>query len=40
MGYAAGKDIHRRLGTKIDNLTFRTTWNETFHALLIELYVL
>ena len=38
MGHAAGKDIYRRLGLKIDSLTFRTPWNETFHALLKELY--
>ena len=38
MGHASGKDIYRRLGTKLDNLTFRTPWNETFHALLKELY--
>jgi len=38
MGHAAGKDIHRRLGAKIDNLTFRAPWNETFHAILKELY--
>jgi hypothetical protein len=38
MGHAAGKDIHRRLGAKIDNLTYRTPWNETFHAILKELY--
>jgi hypothetical protein len=38
MGHAAGKDIYRRLGEKVDNLTFRTPWNETFHAILRELY--
>jgi hypothetical protein len=38
MGHAAGKDIHRRLGAKIDSLTFRAPWNETFHAILKELY--
>ena len=38
MGHSAGKDIHRRLGAKIDNLTFRAPWNETFHAILKELY--
>lgn len=38
MGHAAGKDIYRRLGVKIDSLTFRAPWNETFHALLKELY--
>lgn len=38
MGHVAGKDIYRRLGAQIDNLPFRTPWNETFHALLKELY--
>jgi Pyruvate/2-oxoacid:ferredoxin oxidoreductase delta subunit len=38
MGHAVGKDIYRKLGDKIDNLSFRTPWNETFHALLKELY--
>ena len=37
MGHAAGKDVYRRLGIKIDSLTFRAPWNETFHALLKEL---
>jgi Pyruvate/2-oxoacid:ferredoxin oxidoreductase delta subunit len=40
MGHGAGKDIYRRLGVTIDNLTFRTPWSETFHALLKELYAL
>ena len=38
MGHAVGKDIYRELGEKIDNLSFRAPWNETFHALLRELY--
>jgi len=38
MGHISGKDIYRTLGTKIDSLTFRAPWNETFHALLRELY--
>jgi len=38
MGHAVGNDIYRKLGVKIDNLSFRTPWNETFHALLKELY--
>lgn len=38
MGHAVGKDIYRTLGGKIDNLTFRTPWNEAFHAILKELY--
>lgn len=40
MGHAAGKDIYRRLGEKIDNHSFRAPWNETFHSLLKELYAL
>ena len=38
MGHAAGKDTYRRLGCAIDNLTFRAPWNETFRAILEELY--
>ena len=38
MGHAVGNDIYRKLGAKIDNLTYRAPWNETFHALLKELY--
>ena len=38
MGHTIGKDIYRRLGKKIDNLTMRAPWNETFHAVLKELY--
>jgi Pyruvate/2-oxoacid:ferredoxin oxidoreductase delta subunit len=38
MGHLAGKDIYRKLGTKIDNLTMRAPWNDTFHAILKELY--
>ncbi len=38
MGHVVKKDIYRKLGAKIDNLTFRTPWNETFHSLLKELY--
>jgi Pyruvate/2-oxoacid:ferredoxin oxidoreductase delta subunit len=38
MGHLVGKDVYRRLGKKIDNLTMRAPWNETFHALLKELY--
>jgi ferredoxin len=30
--------IYRSLGKKIDNLTVRTPWNETFHSILKELY--
>ncbi len=38
MGHLVGKDIYRNLGKKIDNLSVRTPWNETFHAILRELY--
>jgi ferredoxin len=38
MGHLVGKDIYRRLGKKIDGLTIRAPWNETFHAILKELY--
>ena len=38
MGHMVGKDIYRKLGKKIDNLTMRTPWNETFHSILKELY--
>lgn len=31
-------DAYRRLGRKIDGLTARTPWNESFHAILKELY--
>jgi ferredoxin len=38
MGHLAGKDLYHKLGAAIDGLTFRAPWNETFHALLKELY--
>lgn len=38
MGHTTGKDIYRRLGRKIDNLTARAPWNETLHGILKELY--
>ena len=38
MGHLVGKDLYRQLGTKIDGLTARAPWNETFHAILKELY--
>ena len=31
-------DVYRALGEKIDNLTARAPWNETFHSILKELY--
>jgi len=38
MGHLVGKDVYRALGKKIDGLTLRAPWNDTFHALLKELY--
>ena len=38
MGHADGKEIFRRLGTKIDNLPLRAPWNEAFYELLKSLY--
>jgi ferredoxin len=31
-------NVYRALGKKIDDLTVRTPWNETFHSILKELY--
>ena len=39
MGHLVGKDVYRRLGKKVDNLTMRAPWNETLHAILKELYL-
>jgi Pyruvate/2-oxoacid:ferredoxin oxidoreductase delta subunit len=38
MGHLVGKDLYRKLGKKIDGLTARTPWNETFYTILKELY--
>lgn len=38
MAHLAGKDLYRELGGKIDGLSTRAPWNETFRALLQELY--
>ncbi len=38
MGHLVGKDIYRNLGRKIDSLNVRVPWNETFYAILKELY--
>ena len=38
MGHLAAKDIYARLGNKIDNLHVRAPVNETFYAILKELY--
>jgi ferredoxin len=38
MGHAAGKDIYRKLGKKVDNLTVRAPWNDALYNLLKKLY--
>jgi len=38
MGHLVGKDLYRALGRKIDGLEARTPWNQTFYAILRELY--
>ena len=38
MGHLAGKALYRKLGKKIDGLTWRAPWNETLRAILKELY--
>ncbi len=38
MGHIVGKDLYRRLGKKIDGLTMRAPWDDTFYAILKELY--
>ena len=38
MGKSMESDVYQRLGKKIDGLTIRTPWNETFHSILKELY--
>jgi ferredoxin len=38
MGHLAGKDVFRQLGEKIDGLTLRAPWSETFRKILEELY--
>lgn len=38
MGHVVGKDVYRKLGKKVDNLTVRTPWNDTLYAILKELY--
>ena len=38
MGHLVGKDLYRRLGKKINGLTIRAPWNETFYAIMKELY--
>src|SRR5450759_4219296 len=38
MGHLVGKDIFRKLGSKIDWLETRVPWNDKLHAILKELY--
>ncbi|MCJ7784493.1 MAG: 4Fe-4S ferredoxin, partial [Desulfobacterales bacterium] len=38
MGHIDSKGIFRKLGRKIDNLSLRAPWNETFYELLKMLY--
>lgn len=38
MGHIDGKDVYRKLGKKIDNLTVRVPWNDAFYEILKELY--
>jgi Pyruvate/2-oxoacid:ferredoxin oxidoreductase delta subunit len=38
MGHRVGKDLYRELHGKIDGLSTRAPWSETFHAILKELY--
>ncbi len=38
MGHLVGKELYRKLGKKIDNLTVRVPWNEKFYNILVELY--
>ncbi len=38
MGHLVGKDLYRNLGRKIDGLAARVPWNDTFYAILRELY--
>ncbi len=38
MGHLDGKKLYRKLGRKIDRLSMRAPWNETFYEILKELY--
>ncbi|MBF0397718.1 MAG: 4Fe-4S dicluster domain-containing protein [Desulfobacterales bacterium] len=38
MGHITGKDIYRKLGEKIDNLTIRAPWNEALYKIFKTLY--
>ncbi|MBF0118990.1 MAG: 4Fe-4S dicluster domain-containing protein [Desulfobacterales bacterium] len=38
MGHITGKNIYRKLGEKIDNLTIRAPWNEALYKIFKTLY--
>ncbi len=38
MGHLVGKDVFRKLGSKIDGLEVRAPWNDRLYAVLNELY--
>ncbi len=38
MGHLVGKDLYRELGRKIDGLSVRAPWNDTFRDILQTLY--
>ncbi len=38
MGHIVAKDIYRRVGGKIDNLSVKAPWNEALHGIVKELY--
>lgn len=38
MAQVADGSVYRKLGEKIDNLTVKAPWNETFHRILKDLY--
>ena len=38
MGHIVGKDLYKKLGEKIDNLTVKAPWNETLYNIFKELY--
>lgn len=38
MGHLVGKDIYRKLGKKVDQLTLRAPWNDAFYEILKKLY--
>jgi len=38
MGHLIGKDIYRKLGKKIDNLSTRAPWSDALYAVLRELF--